>query len=102
MLAVKNYIYTHYAEKIQAEQLADLLYVSVPTLFRRFHQAFGMSPTNYINQVRLSQAALLLETTESGLQEIGELVGISDVFYLSRLFKQKYGIAPTFYRQRYR
>ncbi len=101
-LAVQNYIDTHYAEKISAEQLAERLYVSPSTLFRRFRQTFGMSPANYVNQVRLTQAALLLETTDNSLQEIGEAVGIGDVFYLSRLFKNTYGVAPTVYRRRYR
>lgn len=102
MLAVKNYIYTHYAEKIYPDHLAELIYVSVPTLFRRFREAFGISPANYINQIRLSQAALLLETTDSSLQEIGEAVGIGDIFYFSKLFKKRYGISPSFYRRRYR
>ena len=102
MLQIKNYIQAHYPEKIRAEQLAEQLYVSVPTLFRRFRRAFGLSPANYINQVRLAQTALLLETTERSLQEIGEAVGIADVFYLSKLFKQTYGVPPSVYRRRYR
>ena len=102
MLQIKNYIQAHYPEKIRAEQLAEQLYVSVPTLFRRFRRAFGLSPANYINQVRLAQTALLLETTDRSLQEIGEAVGIADVFYLSKLFKQTYGVPPSVYRRRYR
>ena len=74
--------------------------MSVPTVFRKFKAGFGMTPANYINSVRLAQAAVMLEMTQKPAGSIGYEVGFEDVFYFSKLFKQKYGVAPTMYRER--
>lgn len=93
------YIQEHYPEKLSPADLARALHMSVPSLYRWFHTAYGMTPANYINHFRLAQAALLLETTEKSLEFVGESIGIPDMSYFSRLFRLKYGLPPAAYRR---
>ena len=96
---IRLFISQHYSEKITAARLADQFALSVPTIFRKCKQSFHMTPAHYINDVRLSQAAILLEITDQPVSSISESVGFSDVFYFSKLFKRKYGRPPSAYRK---
>ena len=97
---LRAYVGKNYAKRITAQTISEQFAVSVPTVFRKFKAGFGMTPANYINSVRLAQAAVMLEMTQKPAGSIGYEVGFEDVFYFSKLFKQKYGVAPTMYRER--
>ena len=96
---IENYIRNHYSEKITATQISEHFSLSVPSVFKYFKRFLGKSPANFINDVRLSQAALFLETTDMPISSICQEIGFDDTFYFSRLFKIKYGISPSIYRK---
>jgi len=50
--------------------------------------------------LRLEKACELLETKFDRVQEIGAAVGIYDQSYFVRLFKEKYNLTPTEYRDK--
>ena len=56
----------------------------------------------YLNEIRLSHAVQLLETTDRPIAEVGETVGLEDPAYFSRLFRRQYGLSPIRYRERER
>lgn len=95
-----EYIYTNYADSITVTDMAQRVSMSVSNLFAVFKKATGMSPVRFLNEYRLSVASLLLLQTEDDIKSIAERVGISDRFYFSRLFKNKYGVSPVKYRKR--
>lgn len=96
---MKKYISLHYMEKITDGQLSKQFAMSKPTLYRKFKSNMGMTPANYINDVRLTQSIILLETADMPINRICKSVGVDDVFYFSRLFKRKYGQSPALYRK---
>ncbi len=96
---LRQFINQNYDKKLTPKQLAHSFNISVSTLFRIFNKHFGITPANYINSVRLSHAAMLLETNDDTIGDIGTTVGIDDPFYFSKLFKEKYGISPMGYRK---
>ncbi len=102
MNEICQYIARHYAERITPVQLADRFALSVPTLFRKFKKLHGMTPSNYVNTVRLAQAVLLLEITNRPIGQICSEVGIEDVYYFCRLFKAKYRTSPSNHRKKTR
>ena len=61
----------------------------------------GLPPQQYLLQMRLSKAAELLKSTSSPIKEIAALSGWENVFYFSRLFRQKYYISPLQYRKEF-
>jgi len=60
-----------------------------------FLKEFGVNPSQYITEKRLSQAKSLIDNGDfDSISEIALSVGYSDPLYFSRQFKKKYGISP--------
>lgn len=68
-------------------------------LNRMMKQHYGRTPTEYMNSIRLEQAAFLLRTTDEGVLNIMLECGFNNVSYFNQRFKEEYGITPTRYRQ---
>lgn len=66
---------------------------------RMFKRCLGMSPTQYINQLRVSYAENLLLNTDMDILEISMEIGLDNVSYFYDLFKRKHGLTPHRYRQ---
>ena len=57
-----------------------------------------MSPTTYINNLKLEKAKFLLKHTNMKISEICDTIGYSDQFYFSRMFKKSTNLSPANYR----
>lgn len=69
--------------------------------FRRlFYQAYGMTPKQYILELRLRQARHLLAGNRQTVSSIAESCGFSSVYHFSRAFKDATGISPAEYAKR--
>ncbi len=95
-----EFMYSNYTENITIKEMAQKVNMSESNLYAVFKKAMGMSPVKYLNEYRLSVASLLLTETDCDIKSIAEKVGISDQFYFSRLFKNKYAVSPMQYRKR--
>jgi transcriptional regulator GlxA family with amidase domain len=71
------------------------------TFKRRFKAATGFAPIDYVQQLRTEEAKQLLETTSTGVDEIGAAVGYEDPTFFRRLFKRATGVTPSRYRRRW-
>jgi AraC-type DNA-binding domain-containing proteins len=80
-------------------RLVELSKRSQPHLTRAFQRYYQMTPTDYINQIRLQNAAILLQTTEENVIDILFRCGYNGVSYFNRLFKAHYGLTPSKYRE---
>lgn len=83
------------------EAEADNFHVTTTHFRRLFKEMTGLPPQQYLLQMRLSKAAELLKSTSSPIKEIAALSGWENVFYFSRLFRQKYYISPLQYRKEF-
>ena len=68
---------------------------------RRFQQATGLSPLEYVHTLRLEEAKQHLETGDEAVEAIAQAVGYEDAAYFSRLFRRKVGLSPAQYRRRF-
>lgn len=75
------------------------LCMSRMNLYRKVKSITGQTPTEYIRNLRLERAALLLRTTAMSINEISERVGFAYSSYFTKCFKDKYGISPKDYVQ---
>lgn len=98
---IETYVKTYFADNINAKNLSAELFCSVSQVFKYTHKYFGLSPANYINQIRLQQAENMLLYTNKSVTEISSSVGFYDSAYFSKLFKQSYGHSPLKYRKLY-
>jgi len=84
------------------KELSDQLKLTPVQFTRRFRKAFGETPSELLNEIRLTRARHLLEGTTLKLDEIAEQCGYENGFYLSRVFSKKTGMPPSVYRSLYR
>ena len=69
-------------------------------LIRRFREAFGCSPYEYLMQRRIETARQLLSFSRKSVKEIAEMLGFADQYSFSGSFKARTGVSPSHYRRR--
>lgn len=99
---VKDYIDTHYQEDIRMETLSDMVNMTPNALSRFFKQRTNRSITNYINEVRIGQATLLLADSTQTVVEISYKCGFNTISNFNRTFKAVKGVTPTEFRESYK
>jgi transcriptional regulator GlxA family with amidase domain len=71
------------------------------TFIRRFRQATGMTPLDYIQALRLEEAKQMLETSDLPVEAIANEVGYEETSFFGRLFRREVGLTPAQYRLRF-
>ncbi len=91
----KEYISENYlSENISVSHLASLCHMSDAHFRRLFKAEIGMSPKEYILDLKIKRANLLLGYPEITVTEIAEDLGFSDVSYFIRFYKKHTGKSP--------
>jgi len=80
------------------DDLSRDLGMSRSSLYPKFQSITGQTPNHFIRSIRLKRAAQLLQGTQSNISEISWMVGISDVKYFNKYFKEDFGQTPSQYR----
>ena len=97
--AVELYIRTNYKNEITLENIAKSLNFSPDYLSRIYKKSTGQSPLKYLILLRINEAKRLLTINlDLDIKTIGELVGYSDQYYFSRIFKNQTKYYPSEYR----
>lgn len=96
---MKQIFDTDYAASHPLDALEQQLGISKYRLCRDFSKYIGISPVQYLNQLRLTEARHLLRTTELTIREVGISVGIENTTHFINLFKKSAGITPLQFRQ---
>lgn len=76
-------------------ELADAAHLSPSRFSSLFVQVVGTSPMDYLIQLRLAQAAYLLESTDMKIIEVAAECGFRNLSNFNRLFKQHIGRLPS-------
>ena len=98
---VQHYIEKHYGESITISELAELSNLSASTFGRLFKKEMGATPMQYLLEVRLNKAKLLLGRTHMSLTEIANQCGFSSSAHLGATFKIATGVTPSEFRKAY-
>lgn len=97
----EHYMRKHLAESISIDQVAELVCISSRHFKRRFKNATGESPLNYLQKLRIQTAKDQLENTLDSIEEITRQVGYEDSSTFRRLFKRHTSLSPREYRDRF-
>ena len=86
-------------ETLRISELAELCKMT-PEYFRAlFRKFYGTSPLKYINELKLTYAAELIESGEYSITEVAGLSGFADASHFSREFKKHFGAPPVEYKK---
>lgn len=95
-----RFVQRNYAGDIGVEAIAAYAGVSRSQLYRAFEEGFGLSPHEFLQRYRMSEACSLLRSGQYTVAEVAGSVGFADPLYFSRVFKKLKGVAPTEYQRR--
>lgn len=96
ILRAMDYIRERYRDPdLNLERLCCETGLSRSHLSTLFKKETGLGYKEYLNEVRISHAITLLETTGMRVQEVSDSIGFSSVEHFSRTFKSRTGAAPS-------
>lgn len=95
---IKDYISEHLSEPLTLQQLCRYFGISQPYVSRFFRKYEGVSFSNYLTEARVRKAKeLLRQNNDMLIKDVAFMVGYSDQFYFSRIFRSVVGVSPTEY-----
>ena len=99
---VLEYFENNPDSKIYIDEMAKMANMSKRNFQRIFKNALGISPVNYLIQVRLQKARKLLRETDLQIIDISAITGFTDPNYFIKCFRQSYGTTPHKFKMGFR
>nr|WP_154119980.1 response regulator [Paenibacillus monticola] len=94
-----HYIKEHYYEDLTLEKMASVVFLNPAYFSQLFKQKTGQGYKEYVTTLRLEQAQQLLLNPKLKLAEIAERVGYQDMRHFTQMFRKRFQLTPTEYRQ---
>ncbi|MBF0245553.1 MAG: helix-turn-helix transcriptional regulator, partial [Planctomycetes bacterium] len=94
VIAVARFCRDHFSEEIGVDEMAAVSGYSRYHFSRLFRHATGSAPGEYLQKIRLNQAARSLTRSELSVKQIAHQSGFRDYNYFCRAFRQAYGQSP--------
>lgn len=98
ILAATDYIAKNYNKRITNEDLAQIAGVSTIYFRKLFTEIVGVSPINYVQNVKVQKAKEMLFSDYSSITDIALSLGYQNIYDFSRAFKKNTGLSPLQYR----
>ena len=92
------HLHANFSESLSTQDLADMAGLSVSHFERRFRQAFGASPRQYLVRVRIEHSVQLLLETDRTISQVALACGFYDHAHFSRSFRSIMKVSPSVYR----
>jgi transcriptional regulator GlxA family with amidase domain len=99
---IQAFIAEHFKEELVIEDVARRAGMSGRNFSRRFKNATGETFSSYAQKLRIESGKRLLENTDFSASEIMCQIGYNDERSFRRLFKQHTGLAPKYYRNKFK
>lgn len=101
VVEAQAWLSTHFSVASPVEEMVRRSGMAERTFKRRFTEATGLAPIEYVQRLRIEDAKRRLERTDASVDEISWKVGYEDPAFFRRLFKRVTGMAPGAYRRRF-
>ncbi|WP_312117867.1 AraC family transcriptional regulator [Brevibacillus reuszeri] len=89
------YIHGHYMHPFTLDDLAEQYGMTTKRFSYFFHKYTGFRPIDYVIHYRMEKAQELLRTGNYPVSDVAVSVGYPNALYFSRVFKKKFGVAPS-------
>ncbi len=81
---------------LSTDRMADMLFISRSQFYRRVRSLTGLTPIEYLQEVRFNHARLLLEQgLVSSVKSAAAAIGLRHVQNFSQHFKERFGKLPS-------
>ena len=95
---MRDYLAENYNQPVELRRLSDEWHYSETAILRQFRLAWGLTPREFVEAMRLNEARRLLTHTDMPVQDVCLTVGYCSVPSFVSLFRAKYGATPLAYR----
>lgn len=95
-----RYVNLHLNRDISLQEVASFVGVSASYFSTQFKLEHGENFIDFLVRARMEKAVNLLENTGLTIAAIGEAIGYNSYRYFTKVFKDRFGITPTQYRER--
>lgn len=95
----RKWMEQHYSARVNLRQAADIAMLNQEHFLRMFKHAYQQTPHQYLTQLRLERAKLLLRHTSEPVSSVSQQVGFESLSSFSGLFKQRVGSTPGEFRK---
>lgn len=95
---VKEWLDENFTTQITYKIFQDLFNLNEKYISTLFKAEYNITPSRYVEELRLNMAKNLMQNNpEIRVKDVAELVGFTDYFYFSRVFKSHEGVTPSQY-----
>ena len=95
---VMEYVRNNYQKRLTVTEIADKFGLSSEYLSSLFHKEVGVTLPQYITDLKIKQAQILLKYTNLSLIDISSLLSFTSQQYFQTVFKKAVGVTPNYYR----
>lgn len=99
VFAALLYMEKNHVNPINIHEIAKDINLNADYFTRIFKQFTGLTPTEYVRNLRLAEAVALLSNSNMSVSDISVNVGFDDPAYFTRQFKKFMGVSPSLYRK---
>ena len=86
--------------ELTIDEFAEHLMLSRTIFYRKLKSIIGLTPVDFIREVRIKRAAQLIDSGEYNFSQVAYMTGFNDPKYFSKCFKKVIGITPSEYKER--
>lgn len=101
VLRIQLWLHTILSQPVTVDRMAAKAKLGQRTFLRRFQKATGLTPTEYVQHLKVQKARELLEFTTLSIKEISWKVGYEDAGFFRKIFQKLIGLRPLDYRRRF-
>jgi transcriptional regulator GlxA family with amidase domain len=101
VLKAQHWLQQQIADSPSVGAMASRANLVKRTFLRRFQNATGMTPTRYLQHLRIGKARESLESSKLTINEIAWMVGYEDPGSFRKVFQRIMGLSPGDYRRRF-
>jgi len=94
-----DYIYENCHHKITSTDIEEHFHMNFDYLNRLFKKKTGMTLIDFSNRYRILESKKLLKCGLYSVSEVSWMMGFSNEFYFSRIYKKYEGVAPSYPKQ---
>lgn len=97
MQRVTELVKQHLGKDLTIDILCAEVNMSRTSFYNKIKALTGIAPNDFIRNIRMKEAALLLQSQRYTVSEVSDKMGFADPKYFTDTFKKFYGVPPSVY-----